>query len=215
VAIEDDGKGGYKATYVLPSGGAWTLHVALNDKDINGSPFKVHATAVADPSKCRAFGLGLKHATVGKRATFCVELYSSAGKPVDMPPAIRVGNVVADVVALGDGMFDVSYMPIKEGPLTVEVLTSNEGPHVHKSPFDVTVAPATRVRLGTHRQSLTLYAASSYLDVAGELRRRARQPTVLDSRESECDWTRRQGGASDSVPRQGHLQARDRTAHAR
>ncbi|KAL1524548.1 hypothetical protein AB1Y20_019440 [Prymnesium parvum] len=78
--LVDLGDGSYEGRYAANVSGNYELHIMLDGKAINGSPFHVTVRAgTACVSKCVALGEGLTHAVAGKSSDLTIKAYDAAG----------------------------------------------------------------------------------------------------------------------------------------
>lgn len=71
--VTDNEDGSYSVSYTPFEEGIHDLAVKFADEHIPGSPFKVDVLPPTNPSKCKAYGPGLKGAELHKPANFTVE----------------------------------------------------------------------------------------------------------------------------------------------
>lgn len=71
--IVPEGDGIYHVIYIPCEEGRYTIDVLYHDIPIPGSPFSVSVERIGDPTKCRAYGPGLKQGYVNKHNKFIVE----------------------------------------------------------------------------------------------------------------------------------------------
>ena len=141
---QDDGT--YKVIYNPTVCGMYEISIRFAGQHIPNSPYKVRIVEsedeidaiLGDASKCTSNGSGLRHASVGKAATFTVNA-SSAGRGSIMVgvegPVIPAKEIV--VIHTGSNIYSVNYILEEEGDYILKVLWADK--HIPGSPFHVTV----------------------------------------------------------------------------
>ncbi|XP_077979659.1 filamin-A-like [Glandiceps talaboti] len=133
---------GYGVSFVPTEEGEHTVDITFAGKPIQKSPYKTTAIPGADPTKCRAYGPGLKGGHVKKPANFTIETGEAGpgalGLTVEGPSEAKI-----DCKDNGDGSCSVSYMPEDIGEYNVNITFADQ--HIPGSPFKAKVFDATKV----------------------------------------------------------------------
>ena len=145
VEIDDIGGGNFKCTYVPQEKGGHTINVRWSDAPITGSPFKVKATAPADPSKCVASGVPEGRLRCGKNYSFSVDAtLAGSGELVGTAHGPSVPER-CEVEDNGNDLYAVNFSSAEVGPLKVN--TSYSDSPIPGSPFEFTVNDPTKVKV--------------------------------------------------------------------
>ncbi|XP_078730303.1 filamin-C-like isoform X1 [Lampetra fluviatilis] len=119
----DNGDGTCSASYLPTMPGEYLVNILFADKHIPGSPFKAAVKPSVDASKVRASGPGLERGLVGQTAAFQVDC-SEAG-PAELEVTVtpeKAGPALAvQVKETEDDKYDVSFVPLRAGPHTVQL----------------------------------------------------------------------------------------------
>ncbi|XP_029007336.1 filamin-B isoform X2 [Betta splendens] len=149
MSCKDNKDGSCSVEYVPLTPGVYDVNIMYGGEHIPGSPFKVPAKDVVDPSKVKVSGPGVGS---GVRAnipqSFSVDCRRAGVAPLSVAVTGPKGVVEpVEVKDNGDGTRTVSYMPSMEGPYSVAVKYADED--VARSPFKFRVLPthdASKVR---------------------------------------------------------------------
>ncbi|XP_054641647.1 filamin-B [Dunckerocampus dactyliophorus] len=118
--------------YTPTEEGVYAVNVSYDGHPISGSPFPVEGQLPPDPSKVKAFGLGLKRGLVGNPAEFTIDTKGAGtgglGLTVEGPTEAKI-----ECSDNGDGTCSVSYLPTEPGEYLVNILF--EEVHIPGSPF--------------------------------------------------------------------------------
>ncbi|KAM7336246.1 filamin-B isoform X1 [Alexandromys fortis] len=141
INCRDNKDGSCSAEYVPFAPGDYDVNITYGGVHIPGSPFKVPAKDVVDPSKVKVAGPGLGS---GVRARVLQSFTVDSSKAGLAPLEVRVlgprGLVEpVNVVDNGDGTHTVTYTPSQEGAYIVSVKYADE--EIPRSPFKVKVLP--------------------------------------------------------------------------
>ena len=106
------------------------------------------------PSLCRATGMGLESADVGKKSSVVLQIVNFKGQPCEMPiqssecelgSEITGARVRGDTKRVGQGKYKISYHPNVKGRHQLHIKV--EGQHIRGSPFSVAVKSAVELGL--------------------------------------------------------------------
>ncbi|CAL8084394.1 unnamed protein product [Calicophoron daubneyi] len=145
IQCHDNKDGTCTVDYLPTRAGTYDVSVKFADMHIPGSPFHVPIHDKVDPSRVRCYGSGLepRGARVQQPATFIVDTTQAGDAPIQVATVDRLNrSTPAQVVPRPGqpGIYDVTYVPISEGPCRIEVKQGNV--HVARSPFTQHVLPA-------------------------------------------------------------------------
>eukprot|EP00918_Siedleckia_nematoides_P105694 GHVU01230790.1.p1 GENE.GHVU01230790.1~~GHVU01230790.1.p1 ORF type:complete len:2480 (+),score=363.92 GHVU01230790.1:158-7597(+) len=151
MTCKDNRDGSCTVEYLPTKKGEYEISVKFADQHIPGSTFRVGVADSVDPTKVQCYGAGIdpKGVRSGQPATFTVDASQAGEAPVEATITNPRGQKTpAQLVHVGDGVYDATYYPDVEGPCKVEVKCANQC--VPGSPFQTFVKPswdATRVRV--------------------------------------------------------------------
>ncbi|XP_076669355.1 filamin-A-like isoform X2 [Andrena cerasifolii] len=134
--IVPGGDGTYRVSYVPFEEGCHTIDILYHNIPIPGSPFSVNVQRIGDPTKCRAYGPGLKQGYVNKTNTFVVETKDGGNGGLDLSME-GTGEVKMACKDNYDGSCNVEYVPTKPGDYEVSIKFANQ--HIPGSPFQISV----------------------------------------------------------------------------
>ncbi|CAB1413282.1 unnamed protein product [Pleuronectes platessa] len=125
--------------YIPPEEGLLRLDVCYDGHPVPGSPFTVESVMPPDPTKVRAYGLGLQGGVVGKPAPFAIDTKGAGtgglGLTVEGPCEAKI-----ECQDNGDGSCSVSYLPTEPGEYAINILFADQ--HIPGSPFKAVVQTA-------------------------------------------------------------------------
>lgn len=144
MTCKDNRDGSCNVEYVPTQTGEYEITVKFDDKPIPGSPFKVFVESDGDEGLVTASGPGLESKTCrsGVPAHFTIDV--SKAKPA--PVAVQISSdskpvIQSEINDIGDGTFDVFYVPPNEGAnLQIKVLYDEKD--IPGSPFPIKVKPS-------------------------------------------------------------------------
>ncbi|XP_033178951.1 filamin-A isoform X3 [Bombus impatiens] len=134
IALQRDGT--YCVSYKPFEEGPHTIDIRYDNIPVPGSPFTVNVKYHSDPSKCKAYGPGLKKGFVNKYNTFVVETKDAGNGGLSL---LMEGNDYAQVTCKGndDGYCTVEYFPPSPGDYEISIKFAEQ--HIPGSPFQVQV----------------------------------------------------------------------------
>ncbi|XP_076762357.1 filamin-A-like isoform X2 [Xylocopa sonorina] len=134
--IIPQGDGTYRVSYIPFEEGCHTIDILYDHVPIPGSPFSVNVQRASDPSKCRAYGPGLKKGFVNKSNTFTVETKDAGngGLALSMEGTGEAKMTCKDNF---DGSCSVEYIPSEVGDYEVAIKFAEQ--HIPGSPFQISV----------------------------------------------------------------------------
>ncbi|XP_071870651.1 filamin A protein cher isoform X5 [Bombus fervidus] len=134
IALQRDGT--YCVSYKPFEEGPHTIDIRYDNIPVPGSPFTVNVKYYSDPSKCKAYGPGLKKGYVNKYNTFVVETKDAGNGGLSL---LMEGNDYAQVTCKGndDGYCTVEYFPPSPGDYEISIKFAEQ--HIPGSPFQVEV----------------------------------------------------------------------------
>lgn len=144
MTCKDNRDGSCSVEYVPTEAGEYDVSIKFADNHIPGSPFKVQVDHDVDINSVKAYGPGLDPTKC--RAGVPTRFIIDASKSVRAPVAV---SIKSDQVPLpekpkirdnGDGTYEVSYIPPKEGSHLETQITYN-GKDIPHSPFAIKVRP--------------------------------------------------------------------------
>ncbi|XP_047194519.1 filamin-C isoform X3 [Hippoglossus stenolepis] len=125
--------------YIPPEEGPFRLDICYDGHPVPGSPFTVESVMPPDPTKVRAYGLGLQGGIVGKPAPFAIDTKGAGtgglGLTVEGPCEAKI-----ECQDNGDGSCSVSYLPTEPGEYAINILFADQ--HIPGSPFKAVVHTA-------------------------------------------------------------------------
>ncbi|XP_076681202.1 filamin-A-like isoform X2 [Andrena cerasifolii] len=133
------GDGIYHVIYIPCEEGCYTIDILYHDIPVPGSPFSVNVERIGDPTKCRAYGPGLKQGYVNKHNKFVVETKDGGNGGLDLSME-GPGEVKVACKDNYDGSCDVEYVPTKPGDCQVSIKFAKQ--HIPGSPFRISVVNA-------------------------------------------------------------------------
>uniref|UniRef100_A0A8C5WJ73 Filamin B n=1 Tax=Leptobrachium leishanense TaxID=445787 RepID=A0A8C5WJ73_9ANUR len=142
MSCKDNKDGSCSVEYIPYAPGEYDVNITYNGEHIPGSPFKVPAKDLVDPSKVKITGPGLGSGVRAKTPQqFTVDCSKAGAAPLKVQVVGPRGMLVepVDIKDNGDGTHTVGYTPSVEGPYTVAVQYADE--EIPRSPFKVKVLP--------------------------------------------------------------------------
>ncbi|MEE6501811.1 hypothetical protein FKM82_004326 [Ascaphus truei] len=141
MSCKDNKDGSCSVEFTPYAPGEYDVNITYDGEHIPGSPYKVPAKDVVDPSKVKIAGPGLGTAVRAKiPQQFTVDSSKAGIAPLNVLVTGPRGVVEpVDIADDGDGTHTVSYTPTLEGPYTVSVQYADE--EIPRSPFKVKVLP--------------------------------------------------------------------------
>ncbi|KAM8931054.1 filamin-B isoform 2-T2 [Pelodytes ibericus] len=141
MSCKDNKDGSCSVEYTPYTPGEYDVNITYDGEHIPGSPFKIPANDVVDPSKVKIIGPGLGTAVRAKiPQQFTVDSSKAGVAPLKVQVIGPRGVVEpVDIAENGDGTHTVRYTPTVEGPYTVSVQYADE--EIPRSPFKVRVLP--------------------------------------------------------------------------
>ncbi|XP_006811450.2 filamin-C-like [Saccoglossus kowalevskii] len=140
--IVDETVDGYGVSFTPTEEGEYVIEITFANKPINKSPFKTVAVPGADPTKCRAYGPGLKGSHVKIPANFTIETGKAGtgalGVTIEGPSEAKI-----DCKDNGDGSCSASYVANDIGVYNVNITFADQ--HIPGSPFKAKVFDASKV----------------------------------------------------------------------
>ncbi|XP_011298510.1 filamin-A isoform X3 [Fopius arisanus] len=137
--ITPQSDGTYRVSYTPFEEGPHTIDILYDNVPVPGSPFSVNVKRICDPTKCKAYGPGLKKGIVDKVNKFTVETSEAGngglGLAIEGPSEARM--TCKDNY---DGSCSVEYVPTEAGDYDVAIKFGEE--HIPGSPFRVPVETA-------------------------------------------------------------------------
>ncbi|XP_029350558.1 filamin-A-like isoform X8 [Echeneis naucrates] len=134
--ITDKGDGTYRVEYTPYDDGLHLIEVLFDEVSVPKSPFRVSVTEGCDPSRVRAYGLGLEEGLVNKQNRFTVETRGAGtgglGLAIEGPSEAKMSCKDNK-----DGSCSVEYIPFTPGEYDVNITFG--GLPIPGSPFRVPV----------------------------------------------------------------------------
>ncbi|XP_063981261.1 filamin-A isoform X2 [Diachasmimorpha longicaudata] len=141
--ITPQNDGTYRVSYTPFEEGPHTIDILYDNVPVPGSPFSVNVKRICDPTKCKAYGPGLKKGIVDKVNKFTVETSDAGngglGLAIEGPSEARM--TCKDNY---DGSCSVEYVPTEPGDYDVAIKFGEK--HIPGSPFRVPVENAVESR---------------------------------------------------------------------
>ncbi|XP_017790600.1 PREDICTED: filamin-A [Habropoda laboriosa] len=138
--IIPQGDGTYCVSYTPFEEGRHTIDILYDNVPIPGSPFSVNVQRISDPSKCRAYGPGLKKGLLNKLNTFTIETKDAGngGLALSMEGTAQPKMACKDNY---DGSCTAEYIPTEPGDYEVSIKFADQ--HIPGSPFHILVVNET------------------------------------------------------------------------
>uniref|UniRef100_A0A3Q3M388 Filamin C, gamma a (actin binding protein 280) n=1 Tax=Labrus bergylta TaxID=56723 RepID=A0A3Q3M388_9LABR len=141
----------FTVKYTPPAAGKYTIMVLFAEQEISVSPFKVKVDPSHDAGKVRAEGPGINKTGVEVGTPTHFTIYTKGAgkaKPEVHFAASGSGEAVRDfeIIDNHDYSYTVKYTALQQGNMAISV--THGGDPIPKSPFNITVAPASRYRTG-------------------------------------------------------------------
>ncbi|RUS81267.1 hypothetical protein EGW08_010971 [Elysia chlorotica] len=139
---QDNHDGTCQVVYQPTKSGPYDISVKFNDQHIPGSPFNVSVKDPVNPSKVKCYGPGLDSSQIKalQPNTFTIDASEAGEAPIEVSHVDGKGvRRPAEVVPVADGVFEATYVPVEEGPCTVEVKHADQ--QVPGSPFKLNANP--------------------------------------------------------------------------
>lgn len=126
----------FRIMYTPFEAGVHTIELLYDNIPVPGSPFVVNVKSGCDPSRCKAYGPGLKRGYVSEKNKFVIET-KGAGKG-GLSLAIE-GPSEAKMTCIDnrDGSCDVDYVATEVGEYDISIRFADK--HIPGSPFTVFV----------------------------------------------------------------------------
>ena len=139
-------KGLQHFTYTPNHAGEHVVTIKYGGDQIPGSRFKVQVEPPTDPSKCVAYGPGLapQGVRVNEPAKFTVKTKDAGHGDVDVKINGPSGRIPFQVET-APYTYNYTYQASQPGEYTVDIKFADE--HIPKSPFQVAITDATKVRI--------------------------------------------------------------------
>ncbi|CAL8082481.1 unnamed protein product [Orchesella dallaii] len=137
---KDNRDGSCTVEYIPTEAGDYDISIKFADQDIPGSPFKVPVDHTVDVKSVRAYGPGLDPNNVREGITQNFKVDGSKAGRAPLTVDIVGAKEKAEVRDNGDGTYDVSYKPPKEGTPIVASVKWN-GKDVPNTPVQMKVKP--------------------------------------------------------------------------
>ncbi|XP_015127266.1 filamin-A isoform X2 [Diachasma alloeum] len=141
--ITPQNDGTYRISYTPFEEGPHTIDILYDNVPVPGSPFSVNVKRICDPTKCKAYGPGLKKGIVDKVNKFTVETSDAGngglGLAIEGPSEAKM--TCKDNY---DGSCSVEYVPTEPGDYDVAIKFGEK--HIPGSPFRVPVENAVEGR---------------------------------------------------------------------
>ncbi|XP_035708450.1 filamin-A isoform X3 [Folsomia candida] len=140
MTCKDNRDGSCTVEYVPTEPGDYDISIKFADKDIPGSPFKVPVDYTVDTTNVRAYGPGLdpKNVREGIPQTFKIDASKAGHAPLSVD--IVGSKEKPEIRDNGDGTYDVTYKPPKEGTPIVATVKWN-GKDIPNTPVHMNVRP--------------------------------------------------------------------------
>lgn len=153
ITCKDNRDGSCTVEYIPPESGDYDVSIKFADQHIPGSPFKVNVDESVDASQVVVWGSGLEPGKVraGVPLTFHVDGTKAGRAPLKVDIGTEKGPIpkAPEIRDNGDGTYDITYIPHKEGAMQTANVTWGGRP-VPGSPYRTRVKPAVepnRVRV--------------------------------------------------------------------
>ncbi|XP_072751173.1 filamin-like isoform X4 [Anoplolepis gracilipes] len=134
--IIPQGDGTYRVSYTPFEEGCHTIDILYDNVPIPGSPFSVNVQRSSDPSKCRAYGLGLEKGIVNKTNRFTVETREAGNGGLGLS-ITGDGEVKVEAKDNFDGSCTVEYVPTEPGDYEIGIKFAEQ--NIPGSPFKIEV----------------------------------------------------------------------------
>ncbi|XP_075219680.1 filamin A protein cher isoform X2 [Lycorma delicatula] len=144
MTCKDNRDGSCSVEYIPTEPGDYDVSIKFADKHIPGSPFKVAVDSPVDSNQIQVYGPGVEpnKCRANVPVSFKVDASKSGKAPLGVNIRTERGPLPTqpEVQDLGDGTYDVSYIPAPEGA-TLKTNITYDGKEIPQSPIQMKIRP--------------------------------------------------------------------------